>query len=263
METADALRSRRRWNRVACCEARDGTSSAAGSCLECQRLEPLLPVPVPLPVLLPLEPPRLLPPLEVPLRLLPLALPAPLPDAPAGGQLILDCASEPLPPLAELPAPEPEPDVAAPRFAELEPCDGLCDRPELPSGQSAEEPSELEPLVPEPLRLEPLPLLVPLEEEPDPVAPDPMPLPEPLGELLPDGELPDEELPLVCDHPGWSENDIAPANASAVMNVFLFFMQSPFDCVVEFRHCTRHAVCGAMRMPRSSSMHCVMFMQHR
>ena len=221
----------------------------------------LLPVLLPAPMPLPPDPPRLLPPLEVPLpvlllepplRLLPLPVPVPLPEAPAGGQLMLDCASEPLPPLAELPAAAPVPDVAAPRFAELEPCEGLCDKPELPSGQSADEPSELEPLVPEPLRLEPLPLLVPPEEEPDPVDPDPMPLPVPLGELLSDGELPDEELPPVCDHPGWSENDIAPANASAVINVPLCFMRSPFDSVSvdTSLHSTRRA--GAMRMPRST-----------
>jgi len=152
---------------------------------------------------------------------------------------MFDCAKDPLLlPRAEVPLlPDDEPDVAAPRLAELEPGDGLCVRPEV-SGQSAEEPSELLLPVPVPLRLElvPLPepvlLVPPLEDEPEPMEPDPLPVAEPLGAVVPDC-VPPDELPLVWDQPGWSEKDIAPANASALIIEPLYFMDSPFSSAVE------------------------------
>jgi hypothetical protein len=108
---------------------------------------------------------------------------------------MLDCAREPA-----LPAVAPE--LAEPRFAELEPCDGLWDIPVLPSGQSA---ALLLPLVP--LRPELVPALLPPEREPEPMEPEPCePLPDcmPLvpGALVPDPDPLLAALPPVCDQPG-------------------------------------------------------------
>lgn len=120
---------------------------------------------------------------------------------------MFDWARDPLPapvPLrAEVP-PAVDPELPVPRLAELDPCDGLWVKPELPSGQSALEPRELPPLPVVPLRPELVPALLPIGDDPEPMEPAPEPLPAaPPVALLPDEDPPEPEaLPLVCDQPG-------------------------------------------------------------